>query len=173
MEKPKFGIAVDGSCLGNPGVGEYRGIDIATGEELFRVKFLKTTNNVMEFCGLVHGLKYRKEKGLNSIIYSDSITALTWVEKWEINSSLTREGNDVHWQFINNCIRWLANNTKKGNISIQKWDTKNWGENPADFGRKNKNFFSKDELIQFIKEEESKPLVDLTTLARLKERFKI
>ena len=36
LSRPKNGIAVDGACAGNPGVMEYRGVDIASGRELFR-----------------------------------------------------------------------------------------------------------------------------------------
>jgi ribonuclease HI len=32
-------IAVDAACSGNPGVLEYRGVDLQTGKELFRQRF--------------------------------------------------------------------------------------------------------------------------------------
>ena len=35
---------------------------------------------------------------------------------------------------ISRAIKWL--NENKYNVNILKWDTKLWGEIPADFGRK-------------------------------------
>ncbi len=139
-EKPKHGIVVDGSCNGNPGPGEYRGIDIETKKILFSQKFSYTTNNVMEFCALVHAIKYKKERGLDLKIYSDSFTAISWVNKKSIKSDLVRDARTViMWKFITNCIGYLINNFTEPHF-IEKWDTENWGENPADFGKKQNNF---------------------------------
>ena len=35
----KESIAVDAACSGNPGELEYRGVDLQTGEEIFRQRF--------------------------------------------------------------------------------------------------------------------------------------
>lgn len=182
--KPTFGIAVDGSCLDNPGAGEFRAIDIATGDELFRHKVSKTTNNIMEFCALTQALKWRKENKSNHIIYTDSVTALAWVKKREVVSNLVKNDSTYRmWQFIDVNLIWLANNTKADNLPIFKWDTANWGENPADFGYKQgasgktnmttEVGISKDQLRKWILNEELQPLVDITTLARLKRDFKL
>ena len=177
--KPTFGIAVDGSCLGNPGAGEFRAIDIATGDELFRHKVNKTTNNIMEFCAVVQALKWRKEHKSNHIIYTDSQTALAWVKKREVVSSLVKNDSTYRmWQFIDVNLIWLANNTKADNLPIFKWDTANWGENPADFGYKKvvaipNGVISKDDLRKWIANEELQPLADITTMARLKRDFKL
>ena len=49
-------IAVDAACSGNPGVMEYQGVDVQTGETLFRKgPFRQGTNNIGEFLALVHG----------------------------------------------------------------------------------------------------------------------
>ena len=43
-------IAVDGACSGNPGIMEYRGVDVPTGVELFHQgPFPDATNNIGEF----------------------------------------------------------------------------------------------------------------------------
>lgn len=177
-QKPTKGIAVDGSCLGNPGKGSYRAVDIETGKELFKIDFGLTTNNVMEFCGIVHSLKYNKENKLGLNVYSDSVVGIAWANSWEVNTSLKKNENEIHWKFINNCILWLANNTKQNNVQVYKWNTKDWGEIPADFGNKkpkiiNNEMILKSELLNFIKEEENKEFADITTLARLKQRFKL
>ncbi|MEO1713766.1 MAG: ribonuclease H, partial [Bacteroidota bacterium] len=38
------------------------------------------------------------------------------------------------WEVIRRAEAWLAKNTYT--TEILKWDTENWGEIPADFGRK-------------------------------------
>lgn len=154
--KPTIGIAVDGSCRGNPGPGEYRAVNIETKEELFRHKFQYTTNNIMEFCGIVHALKYSREKGLNFQIYSDSTTAIRCAEKKSINTSLAEtEKTKMMLQFVKNCELWLLNNTKN-HIPVSKWETIDWGENPADFGYKQETSITKKQLRDWILKEKFK-----------------
>ncbi|MEY4926650.1 MAG: hypothetical protein RI894_1086, partial [Bacteroidota bacterium] len=58
LGKPlRSALAVDAACSGNPGSMEYRGVYVATGEQLFHIGPLEQgTNNVGEFLALVHGL---------------------------------------------------------------------------------------------------------------------
>lgn len=134
MTKPTSGIVVDGSCEGNPGPGEYRGIDIATGKVLFGQRFLYTTNNIMEFVALVHAIRYNAEHKLGLEIYSDSYTAISWVKNKFVKSEMVKDKRtELIWKFVKNCIVELG---KHENIKINKWETKQWGENPADFGKK-------------------------------------
>ncbi|MEL6986284.1 MAG: ribonuclease H family protein [Bacteroidota bacterium] len=130
-------IAVDAACSGNPGVMEYRGVITETGEELFRVgPFDQGTNNVGEFLALVHGLAYLNKIGDESkIIYSDSRIAIGWVLKKHCNTKLKRTSKNVKlFQLIERGQQWLKSN--KYSNPIYKWETKIWGEIPADFGRK-------------------------------------
>ena len=47
-------LSVDAACSGNPGMMEYRGVDTATGREIFRMgPYPDGTNNVGEFLALV------------------------------------------------------------------------------------------------------------------------
>ena len=77
-------------------------------------------------------MENQKEK---KIIYYDSITAISWVNKKRCQTKLERneENNDV-FILIERAILWLKKNDFS--IKIQKWETKLWGEIPADFGRK-------------------------------------
>jgi ribonuclease HI len=128
MNKPTKGIVVDGACSGNPGPGEYRGINLETKEILFHQKFSMTTNNIMEFCGIVHAIKYSKEKKLDLHIYSDSVVALNWIDKKKTFSSLiSNEKTAIMHTFIRNCEKWLLENTKNS-IPTSKWITSEWGE---------------------------------------------
>lgn len=130
-------IAVDAACSGNPGPMEYQGVDVASGEQLFRMgPYDDGTNNVGEFLGIVHGLAYLKEKGLPTrIVYSDSRIAIGWVRKGKCNTKLARTGRNAKlFEYIERAEKWLKTNAYHN--PILKWETEIWGEIPADFGRK-------------------------------------
>ena len=129
-------ISVDAASSGNPGLMEYQGVDTKTKEVLFKMgPFKNATNNIGEFLALVHGIAMMEKQNKKKIIYSDSITAISWVNKKKCQTKLKRneENKDV-FLLIERAILWL----KKNNFSvkIKKWETKLWGEIPADFGRK-------------------------------------
>lgn len=130
-------ISVDAACSGNPGDMEYRGVITSTGQELFKQGvFQEGTNNVGEFLAIVHGLAYLKKIGKHDLpIYTDSRTALAWVRKRKANTKLemTNRNKDL-FELIARGENWLKANTY--NNPLIKWDTKSWGEIPADFGRK-------------------------------------
>jgi ribonuclease HI len=133
----KNAIAVDAACAGNPGDVEYRGVDLTTGAELFRKgPYPQGTNNLGEFLALVHALAHCKQKGLyNKIIYSDSLTAISWVARKNVKTKLEKSSiNEEIFDLTERALLWVKNNTIANKI-IQ-WDTPSWGENPADFGRK-------------------------------------
>lgn len=130
-------IAVDAACSGNPGDMEYRGVETATGKQIFLLgPFKEGTNNIGEFLGIVHGLAVLKKLGREDmVIYSDSMTAISWVKKKKANTKLELTKNNAElFDLITRAESWLAKNSYK--TQILKWDTKSWGEIPADFGRK-------------------------------------
>ncbi len=129
-------LSVDAACSGNPGVMEYRGVDTATGREIFRLgPFLNATNNIGEFLALVHGLAYLKKEGLNMPIYSDSISAIAWVRKKECKTKLAQTNSNTQvFNLIARAESWLK--MESFYTQIIKWETDVWGEIPADFGRK-------------------------------------
>lgn len=129
-------IAVDAGCMGNPGIMEYRGVYIQTGQEIFKVGPYKDgTNNIGEFLAIVHGLALLKQKGSNIPIYSDSMTAQKWVRDRKCRTQLKPTANNaVLLELVKRAEAWLAQNTYSN--PIIKWETKLWGEIPADFGRK-------------------------------------
>ncbi|RMB63265.1 ribonuclease H [Dokdonia sinensis] len=141
-EKAKYGepnlysIAVDAASSGNPGIMEYRGVDTQTVKQLFHQgPFKQGTNNIGEFLALVHGLAYLKKIGSDRIIYSDSRIAIGWVKKKKCNTKLqenTRNKDVI--DLVRRAEQWLKSNTYT--TTIVKWETKAWGEIPADFGRK-------------------------------------
>ena len=129
-------ISVDAASSGNPGIMEYQGVDTETKEVLFKMgPFNNATNNIGEFLALVHGIAILEKDLKKKIIYSDSITAMSWVRKKRCQTKLIRnkENEDV-FILVDRAIVWLKEN--KYSAIIKKWKTKNWGEIPADFGRK-------------------------------------
>ncbi|MCA0131187.1 ribonuclease H1 domain-containing protein [Winogradskyella alexanderae] len=129
-------ICVDAAVSGNPGKLEYRGVDTRTKKQIFiQGPFEEGTNNIGEFLAIVHGLALLKQKASNKIIYTDSITAISWVKKKNCNTKLKRtEKNKPLFDLVNRALKWLMENNYS--TTIVKWETKAWGEIPADFGRK-------------------------------------
>ena len=128
-------LAVDAACSGNPGVMEYQGIYIPTRTQVFHYRAEKGTNNIGEFLAIVHGLSYLKKHRLNQIIYSDSVNAISWVRQKQCKSKLVEDASTAElWDYIHRAENWLRTNSYT--TEIRKWDTDNWGEIPADFGRK-------------------------------------
>lgn len=129
-------IAVDRACNGATGEAEYQGVHVESGKTIFKVgPFEDGTNNLVEFLALVHALAYCKQKELNLPVYSDSITAISWVREKKINTQKERsEKNQKIFNLLERALKWLSEN--EYNNKILKWETKAWGENPADFKRK-------------------------------------
>jgi ribonuclease HI len=129
-------LSVDVGCSGNPGVVEYKGVDTQSGEVLFyKGPIAKGTNNLGEFLAIVHALAYLKQRGSDKTIYTDSMTALSWVRKKEVATNLPRDkSTEEIWTLVDRALHWLRTNTYSN--PIVKWDTKRWGEIKADFGRK-------------------------------------
>lgn len=129
-------IAVDAACSGNPGPMEYRGIYLKTGKEIFHFGPVHGTNNIGEFLAIVHALALLKQKGKHEMpIYSDSVNAQIWVKKKHCKTTLARTPETEYlFSLIARAEAWLRNNTYSN--PILKWPTEEWGEIPADFGRK-------------------------------------
>ena len=130
-------IAVDAACSGNPGRMEYRGVDVKSGIELFRVgPFEHGTNNVGEFLAIVHALALLQQQGRGNVpIYSDSRVGQLWVRGGKCKTKLTRTAANARLHdVVARAERWLATHTYTN--PILKWQTDKWGEIPADFGRK-------------------------------------
>lgn len=115
---------------------EYRGVDTKTGEEIFHVGPVPNgTNNIGEFLAIVHALALLKKDESDLPIYSDSQIAIGWVQKKQMNTTVPRdESTKEVWDLIDRAIVWLQENTYEN--ALYKWDTANWGEIKADFGRK-------------------------------------
>lgn len=128
-------ISVDAACSGNPGVMEYQGVDTKTQFQFFHQKFDLGTNNIGEFLAIVHALAMFQREGKTTPIYTDSKIAMGWVQRRQCKTKLVRNAKTAYlYELIERAEKWLKANHFPN--QILKWDTKNWGEIPADFGRK-------------------------------------
>lgn len=129
-------ISVDAACSGNPGEMEYQGVTTSGKKQLFHRAFPLGTNNIGEFLALVHALAFLLGQGKGELpIYSDSQIAIGWVKKGKCKTTLARsQKTESLFEYIDRAEAWLKVNPITN--PIWKWNTKAWGEIPADFGRK-------------------------------------
>ncbi|HNQ95163.1 MAG TPA: ribonuclease H family protein [Anaerolineales bacterium] len=130
-------ICVDASCKGSPGKMEYRGVETESGKEIFRAgPYPDGTNNVGEFLAIVRALAWLSKNKKKLPIYSDSENAIAWVEMGVCRTNLKHTGkNALIFAMIRSAENWLAEN-ELDDEAVLKWETGEWGENPADYGRK-------------------------------------
>ena len=128
-------LAVDAACSGNPGPMEYQAIDLATGAQVFHFGPMHGTNNIGEFLAIVHGLALMKQKGIHMPIYSDSVSGQAWVRNKKARTTLALNPDTAQaLNLVQRAEKWLRENDFR--VPILKWNTEEWGEIPADFGRK-------------------------------------
>lgn len=134
---PARAWTVDASCKGNPGVMEYRCVEIPTGKLVFSSEVYPLgTNNIGEFLALVHAMALMQRQGVRYPIFSDSQTAMAWVRRK--SPKTTMEINDKNrrlFQHLHRAVEWLQKNDPTS-FDIRKWDTSIYGEIPADYNRK-------------------------------------
>jgi ribonuclease HI len=130
-------IAVDGACSVNPGPMEYRGVKVATGEEIFHYGPVDGgTNNIGEYVAIIHAASLLAAQGdYMTPIYSDSRTALSWIRNRHSRTTIkaTAENAQVR-ALLARADAWISTHNIPN--PLLKWNTEAWGETPADFGRK-------------------------------------
>lgn len=131
-----YSLCVDAACSGNPGTMEYRGVFTDSSTEIFKQgPFPNATVNLGEFLAVVHALAYLHQHKLKMPIYSDSRTAMAWVRNKQVKTKLQRNASNAKvFELVERALKWL--HTHAIEVEIRKWNTKAWGEIPADFGRK-------------------------------------
>lgn len=128
--------SVDAACSGNPGVLEYQCVHTASREVVFkRGPYPQGTNNIGEFLAIVQALMWLSDQHIVAPVYSDSKIALGWVKAKKCRTMLRQStGNANLFRLIEQAEKWLRETTYQN--KLLKWKTEEWGENPADFGRK-------------------------------------
>lgn len=125
------GLAVDAAHSEKKKTTEYQGIDLSTGEVVFYKNIGHQTTNIGEFLALVEGIKYVIEhENMPMVVFSDSNTAISWVKNRGTSSVKRNKLIDKAIIYLKACSVYV------NEVDIIKWDTKAWGENPADFGNK-------------------------------------
>ena len=131
-------IVVDAACSGAPGPVEYRGVVIPEMYEAFRRgPYHQGTNNIGEFLAIVAGLRWLENTSLDFPLYSDSAVAIGWVTgRGECNTHQV-PGAELR-DAIAAAERWLMLPSSRAlaESRVRKWDTRELGEIPADYGRK-------------------------------------
>ncbi|MBX9809655.1 ribonuclease H family protein [Candidatus Gracilibacteria bacterium] len=129
-------ISVDGAWNTVTGWCEYQGVMTDTEEKIFSGgPYADGTNNIVEFLGIIHALRYCQENNLDLPIYTDSQTAISWVKAKNARTKQPRtQANIELFLLVDQAVLWLKKNEIKN--PILKWETKIWGEIKADFGRK-------------------------------------
>lgn len=131
MRRPIEGIATDAAHSTKRGVTEYQGIDLKTEKRIFYQNLGDQTVNIGEFLAVVEAAKYIIENDYEPrIIYTDSMTALTWFK----NKATASNKRNRELQKAEIFLKALSADIDS--IEVRHWDNKRWGETPADFGNK-------------------------------------
>lgn len=131
MKPPQKGIATDGAHSTKEKMTRFRAVNLSSGEELFSEAIGNQTVNIGEFLGIVAAIRYILENDFTpAIIYSDSLTAITWFHNKATASS--RRCPALHKAEV--FLRAMS--ARIDAIEVRHWDNRKWGEIPADFGNK-------------------------------------
>jgi ribonuclease HI len=136
-ERPNKGLAVDASLTKSRitdsiGLGYIKGVDLETGEIAFELEIPgETTNNIAEYLAIHRGLEWCIENKKSPLIYSDSLNAIGWAKKAFCGTKYHSPDSKQRLAILKADRR-----LKEESFSIYWWENKNWGETPADFGRK-------------------------------------
>ncbi len=136
-------VCADAACDGSPGRLEYRLVRTETAEQILKAgPFADGTNNVGEFLAIVDALRWLRSQKLDWPVYSDSSNAIAWIGAKKCNTKLKRtRANERLFSIIavaENDLRTggLVDGGGRKGTRVLKWKTDEWGEIPADFGRK-------------------------------------
>jgi ribonuclease HI len=131
-------LAVDAACSGCPGPVEYRGVVLPEVDMAFSAgPYEDGTNNIGEFLAIVVGLRWLEARSLTWPIFSDSAVAIGWVQNGgECRTTIQRMGPLLKSE-VSSAEKWLRGPTAHRFVPlVRKWDTKTYGEIPADYDRK-------------------------------------
>jgi len=130
-------VAVDAAASAARGPVLYRGVALlpeGRTAPLFAGQLEEATVNAGEFVALVEALRRLHEQGRDMPVYTDSRVALAWWKKGGPPEKVRRTWSDAARRAVDRAASWLA--AHPGPWDVRLWDTRRWGENPADFGRK-------------------------------------
>lgn len=133
---PTHYLCVDAACSGVPGPVEWRVVKMPERKIILKKgPYHYGSNNIGEFLALVDAIRYRQDHTLDLAIYSDSITALAWVRNKKCKTTIDVAKNNKQLAALIFEAESFLTSSGKFN-ELLKWETNNWGEIPADYGRK-------------------------------------
>lgn len=129
---PTSGLASDAAHSEKRRVTEYQIVDVETGERIKYENMGYQTVNIGEYVGLVEAIKhvmFNIKKP--TVVYTDSATAIAWYEKKYTASN--KSSSELF-----KAEMYIASNSELINnlVTVRYWNTRIWGEIPADFGNK-------------------------------------
>lgn len=121
MNRPLEGIATDGAHSTKEKMTRFRAVNLASGEELFSEAIGNQTVNCGEFLGIIVAVRYILENDFTPpVIYSDSLTAITWYKNKSTASSR-------HCPALHKAEVFLrAMSTRIDGIEVLHWDNRKW-----------------------------------------------
>lgn len=133
-----YGIVVDASTIGgNPGLTEFRGVDLSTNKIVFSKQVGMATNNIGEYLAIAYGVDYIQKNNLNLPLFSDSQICINWYHKKILRTNFFKDYPDKAKQ--NGQLPRLLTEAqaiiKSSNVVVKFWRN-SIKENPADYGRK-------------------------------------
>ena len=131
ITRPFTGLATDAAHSTKLRKTLYRGVNLSSGIELFYEDIGNQTVNIGEFLGVIHAIKYIIDNNIeDKIIYTDSMTAITWFNNKSTASKLNNKDLKKAEIFLKMMDKLVEP------IQVLHWDNLKWGEIPADFGNK-------------------------------------
>lgn len=127
--RPQTGLCSDAGTHGNPGPCSIR-VAKWNGEILLERDLGIHSNNYAELAGIEAMILLAGQLG-ETELWTDSQIALGWIHTGRVGLQVhEREAVLARIEKIQELL------AKEPNLRLRKWHTRNWGEIPADFGRK-------------------------------------
>ena len=126
---PVTGLCSDAGTHGNPGPCEYQVTDLA-GNRIGHRHLGVHTNNYAELAGIRAMLALALERG-ETDLYTDSQVCLFWIASGRLGANVKEP--DAIMALLKDIRATLSG---QPHLKLIKWETRRWGEIPADFGRK-------------------------------------
>lgn len=133
-------LTVDAAYSHSTKILEWRGVIVDDSQEveIFRSHpYRGGSANAGEFLAIIDALEYIRENNLSIRLYSDSYNAQKWIKDGCHNSNV--DASDNLLAMLDRGKEALRNGLYtdlKNQVILLDWKTKEWGEIPSDFGRK-------------------------------------
>lgn len=96
----------------------YQGINIDTGDVLFKNSFNGATEGMVEFVGAVHGLMYLKKENLSGDIYIERKFIKECIENKKYKYESKEPGSEKINEAIRRSLKWLVFEKEITNIYL-------------------------------------------------------